>query len=115
MRTFVLIACATAVAACLRPATAFAADVDDFVAACTKSTNLTTELCRCTGENARKDLTADGFDYLVASLAGDQDTIDATRPKLGMEELMKSSLYMTKGTSKCAAQAAPTAEPTTEE
>jgi len=85
---------------------AFAADVDAFVAACTSSSNLDEEKCRCTGDNARKDLTADGFDYLVALLNNDKATIDAKRPGLGMEEQMKATLYMTKGPAKCAAAAA---------
>lgn len=96
-----------AIALTFSPAASVAADLADFVTACTKSTNLGDAICRCTGENASKDLTSDGFDFLVATLAQDQATVDAVRPKLGIEETMKASLYMTKGPAKCAKAGAP--------
>jgi len=88
-------------------APAYSADVADFVTACTHSSNLDESMCNCVGENAKTDLGPEGFDYLVATLAKDKSTADALRPKLGMERLMKASLYMTKGPAKCAAAAAP--------
>lgn len=91
----------------LLASTASAAGIEDFTKACTSSSNLGPEICTCTGENAQKDLSGEGFDFLVATLAEDQATVDALRPKLGMQELMKASLYMTKGPAKCAAAAAP--------
>ncbi len=91
----------------LLASTAGAAGIEEFNKACTSSTNLGPEICACTGKNAQTDLSGDGFDFLVATLAGEQATVDALRRKLGMQELMKASLYMTKGPSKCAAAAAP--------
>ena len=83
-------------------APAAASDIDDFVKACNGATNLGEKVCRCTGENAQKDLSADGFDFLVASLAKDDATTSDLRGKLGMQDLMQASLYMTKGPARCA-------------
>ena len=83
-------------------APAVASDVEDFVKACNGATNLGEDVCRCTGENAQKDLSADGFDFLVASLAKDDATTSTLRGRLGMQDLMQASMYMTKGPARCA-------------
>lgn len=96
MRRFVLTA-----ALCFA-STAWAGEVDDFVAACGKSTNLEPNICQCTGEKAKADLSADGYAFLVASLNEDTAKTEELRGKLPLPELMKASMFMTKGPAACA-------------
>lgn len=74
----------------------------DFVTACLKSTNLSQEVCSCTASKAKAELSADGFDLVVATLEGDEAKAESLRRTLDIEELMKSGTFMTRGPAQCA-------------
>ncbi len=81
---------------------------DDFVEACTASSNLSSGICRCSAAKARGELTADGFALLVATLEGDDAAAAQLRGKLPIDQVMKAGTFMTRGPAQCAEDSAAT-------
>ncbi len=90
------------VLACMSPASAQDRTETNFVTACLKSSNLSQDVCSCTARKAKAELSAGGFDLVVATLEGDEVKAGALRRTLDTEQLMKSGTFMTRGPAQCA-------------
>lgn len=84
------------------PALAAERSEDDFVKACTASSNLSPAVCECSATKARSELTPDGFAMLVATLEGNDAVAAQLRGKLPIDQVMKAGTFMTRGPAQCA-------------
>jgi hypothetical protein len=80
-------------------------DLAGFSKACVSSTNLSQAVCDCTAKKAQKELSPNGFDFVVASMGEDKDLTAELRGKLKMQEAMTAGTYMTRGPAACAGAA----------
>lgn len=76
-------------------------DVNRFVAGCDASTNLGKAFCECAAENARDELSADGFAFLTATFYGDEQELAKLRDELSMAEAMDAGMFMVNAYKKC--------------
>ncbi len=83
-------------------------DVADFVAACTASSNLPGPTCECAGRKAKAQLSAKGYEFLVASLRNDAERTTQLRGELTVEEAMTAGTFMVRGPAECARERAGT-------
>ncbi len=97
---------ATTLAGFCMPAAASERTEEDFVKACTTSSNLALPVCECSARKARGELTPDGFALLVASLEGDDAAAAQLRGKLPVDQVMKAGTFMARGPSQCAKESA---------
>lgn len=81
----------------------------DFVKACLASSNLSQEICACSGKKAKVELDTSGFALLVAMLEGDETKTEPLRKSAGLEQVMKAGTFMARGPAQCAKQNAPAA------
>ena len=79
-----------------------AATIPDFVAACQSFSNLKEPICECMGEKARKRLTPNAFDFVVASMEKNNAETSRLRAELSFGELMTTGTFMANGPSECA-------------
>lgn len=82
------------------------ADVDGFTDACVSSGNLPPEVCPCTAEKAAEELWPDGFNFLVASLSGNDEEAARLRNELDLSEAMAAGTFMARGAAECARELA---------
>lgn len=76
--------------------------VGDFVEACLSSSNLPRPICECAAKKASKELSRDGFAFLVASLKRDEAKTTALRSKLEVSEMMATGMFMARAPAQCA-------------
>ena len=88
------------------PAVAAERSEDDFVKACTTSSNLSVAVCECSAKKAKGELTPDGFSLLVATLEGNDAVAAQLRSKLPIDQVMKAGTFMTRGPAACAGESA---------
>jgi hypothetical protein len=83
---------------------AFAAErsEEDFVKACTASSNLSPAVCECSAKKAQAELTPGGYSLLVAMLEGNDAAAAQLRSTLPLEQVMKAGTFMTRGPAQCA-------------
>jgi hypothetical protein len=84
------------------PAIAAERSDEDFVKACTASSNLSAAVCACSAKKARGELTHEGFSLLVATLEGNDASAAQLRGKLPIDQVMKAGTFMTRGPAQCA-------------
>jgi hypothetical protein len=94
------------IAAFAGPAAASERTEDDFVKACTTSSNLSRPVCECSAMKAKGELTPDGFALLVATLEGNDAAAAQLRSKLPIDQVMKAGTFMTRGPAQCAKESA---------
>ncbi len=78
------------------------ADLRAFVDACLSSSNLPRPICECVGAKAKEELSSNGFAFLVASLAGDDETAARLRNELEIPDAMAAGMFMTSAPGQCA-------------
>jgi len=78
-----------------------AADVADFTASCTRSTNLGKATCACAANKAEAELSNKGFDLLVAMFNADESTSRRLRSEISMQENTKVAAFMMQAPSAC--------------
>lgn len=78
------------------------AEVADYVKVCRAELDHSEQLCECTGKKAKAELSPGGFDLLIAMLAGDDATSERLRGELPVPDVMKASMFMTRGPAACA-------------
>jgi len=79
-----------------------AATVPDFIAGCQSFSNLEESICECMAEKAKKRLSPDGFDFVVASMQKNNAETSRLRSKLSFGELMAAGTFMANGPGECA-------------
>ena len=97
-----LVCTAAAIAGCNKAG----ADAGRFTELCGSTTNMSPEVCRCLGEKAEADLSADAREFLVATLEKKEDRVNELRGKLSMEETMQAGMFMVNGPRACGGAAA---------
>lgn len=75
---------------------------DAFTAACIASNNLEPAVCACCATKARSRLSPLGYEFLVASLQGDEAKTGQLRSKLSIQEAIQASTFMIKTPGECA-------------
>lgn len=81
---------------------ALAANVIDFMNACTAGGDLDGPTCKCCAEKAKAELSPAGFDYLVATLANDGVATERLRHELAAPEVIEASTFMLHAPAQCA-------------
>lgn len=72
--------------------------------ACLSASNLDEPVCRCVAEKSGQQLSAQGREFVVESLAGDDQRTAQLREKMAFEELMAAGMFMTDAPADCAKQ-----------
>lgn len=67
----------------------------EFVDACTSSSNLDRSICQCMAEKAEADLGDDERAFVLAVLQDDEARAAELRGRLGMEGAVKAGMFMT--------------------
>lgn len=78
------------------------ASVEAFTAACEAVGNMNNGLCKCIGENAKRDLTPRGFEFFTAMMQKDDAKTAALRSEMEFTELTDASMYLLNGAQTCA-------------
>lgn len=76
--------------------------VDEFTQACNDSTNMGEEICKCTAEKAKAELSEPGFAFLLATISGDAEKAVELSGELQLSETVAASLFMVSAPAKCA-------------
>lgn len=80
------------------------ADVERFVQACLTASNLDEEICECTANLAKEELSPTGFEFVIAGLQNDDDRTEELRGQMAIEEIMSAGLFFVNGPARCAEQ-----------
>ena len=67
----------------------------EFVDACTSSSNLDRTVCRCMAEKAQADLSDDEREFLLAVLRKDEARAGELQSRLGVAGAMRAGTFMT--------------------
>lgn len=78
----------------------------EFATACADASSLNEEICECLGNRAQEQLSDDAQQFLLATLAGDEETIEKLRGELGPAEAIEAGLFMTEA-GECAEELEP--------
>ena len=78
------------------------ATVDNFVEGCVSATNLERSFCECAAENARNELSPEGFAFLTATFTDDEEATEMLRKELSPIEAMGAGMFMVNAYKKCA-------------
>lgn len=89
------------------PANAAERTEGDFAKACLSSSNLSKEVCECSGKKAKGELSPDGFALLVAMLENNEEVSTSLRSKLPVDQTMKVGTFMARAPAQCAKELAP--------
>lgn len=92
--------CILAFVACGQSGTANS--VEEFAAACMKSSNMDKTLCQCIAQKAQEKLSPNGMAFVIASLQGDEEKTAALRSRMEMQETVVAGMFMTQAPAECA-------------
>ncbi|TFH25363.1 MAG: hypothetical protein E4H03_01010 [Myxococcales bacterium] len=75
---------------------------EEFVEACLSVGNLEREICECTAEKAKDELTPNARAFVIASLTNDREEIQRLRDELDMQDALTAGKFMAKAPGDCA-------------
>ena len=75
---------------------------EEFVEACLSVGNLEREICECTAEKAKAELTPNARAFVIASLTNDREEVQRLRDELDMQEALAAGKFMAKAPGDCA-------------
>ena len=79
-----------------------AANEADFVTACLEAGDIEQQVCECTANKAKDELSPLAFDFVVAALKKDDKTTKRLSAQLQPTELIPAGMFMVNGPARCA-------------